>query len=169
MFNILLVFNCRSAYAARIIVLGLSFCLCLFVRLSVTSFSAATRNKTATKRYQRVQCHTDFISKMAILIKMLHSKAMARKPSEQANMLIGERERANLVVRSSGIFCLYIYIYVRRRTSCKCACAASYTLLFSEIISKFLHIGRCLAVCAGRSSERTLSPHSTACAATFGD
>ena len=35
-----------------------------------------------------VQCDTDFILKIAILVKMLHSKVTARRPSEQANMLI---------------------------------------------------------------------------------
>ena len=40
--------------------------------------------------------------------------------------VIGERERANLVVRSGGIFCIIIVV----RTSCKCACAALYALLF---------------------------------------
>ena len=65
------VVNPRRACAARVTVLGL--CVCL----SVTTFSAATRNETAKKRYQRVQCHTGFIFKMAILIKMLRSKVMA--------------------------------------------------------------------------------------------
>ena len=41
--------NPRRACAARVTVLGLSFCLS--VRLSVTTFSAATRNKTANERY----------------------------------------------------------------------------------------------------------------------
>ena len=50
-----LLINPRRACAARVTVLGLSFCL------SVTTFSAATRNKTANKRYRRVQCHTGFI------------------------------------------------------------------------------------------------------------
>ena len=40
------------------------------------SFSDAT-HETAKKRYQRVQCHTGFIFKMAILVKMLRSKVMA--------------------------------------------------------------------------------------------
>ena len=62
-----LVINPRRACAARVTVLGLCVCLCLSVCLSVTTFSAATRNETAKKRYQRVQCHTGFISKMAIL------------------------------------------------------------------------------------------------------
>ena len=65
------IINPRRACAARVTVLGL--CVCL----SVTTFSAATRNETAKKRYQRVQCHTGFIFKMAILVKMLRSKVMA--------------------------------------------------------------------------------------------
>ena len=39
------IINPRRACAARVTVLGLSFCL------SVTTFSAATRNKMANKRY----------------------------------------------------------------------------------------------------------------------
>ena len=35
--------------------------VCLSVRLSVTTFSATTRNKAAKKQYQRVQCHTGLI------------------------------------------------------------------------------------------------------------
>ena len=64
-----------GAHAQR----GLQYLVCVSVSvcLSVTTFSAATRNETAKKRYQRVQCHTGFILKMAILIKMLRSKVMA--------------------------------------------------------------------------------------------
>ena len=71
--------NPRRACAARVTVLGLSFHLSvrLSVCLSVTTFSPATRNKTAKKRYQRVQCHTGFILKIAFLVKMLRSKVMA--------------------------------------------------------------------------------------------
>ena len=61
--------NPRRACAARVTVLGLSF------RLSVCYH--ATHNKTAKMRYQRVQCHTGFIFKMAFLVKMLSSKVMA--------------------------------------------------------------------------------------------
>ena len=69
------VINPRRACAARVTVLGLSFhpSICL----SVTTFSPATRNKMAKKPYQRVQCHTGFILKLAFLVKMLHSKVMA--------------------------------------------------------------------------------------------
>jgi hypothetical protein len=53
--------------------------------------------------------------------------------------IIGERERANLVVRSSGIFCVYIYIYAAvRRVSAHARLLTRFFL--SEIISKFLHI-----------------------------
>ena len=65
------VINPWRACAARVTVLGL--CVCL----SVTTFSDATCNETAKKRYQRVQCHTGFIFKMAIFVKMLRSKVMA--------------------------------------------------------------------------------------------
>ena len=45
---------------------GYSSCLVILsVCLSVTTFSAATSNKTANKRYERVQCHTGFICKIA--------------------------------------------------------------------------------------------------------
>ena len=69
---------------------------------------------------------------------------------------IGERERANLVVRSSG----FLYIR-RRRTSCKCACAAFYALLFiRNYFLIFTHFHRrCLAIWADRSSQRENSPH----------
>ena len=69
------VINPRRACAARVTVLGLSFCPS--VRLSVTTFSATTRNKAAKKRYQRVQCHTGLILKRAIFVKVLRSKVMA--------------------------------------------------------------------------------------------
>ena len=35
------------------------------------------RNKAAKKRFQRVQCHTGLIFKMAIFVKVLRSKVMA--------------------------------------------------------------------------------------------
>ena len=34
-------------------------------------------NKAAKKRYQRVQCHTGLIFKIAIFVKVLRSKVMA--------------------------------------------------------------------------------------------
>ena len=56
------------------------------VCLSVTTFSATTRNKPAKKQHQRVQRYTGFISKMAIFV--YKNKGMAWKPSQEANMLI---------------------------------------------------------------------------------
>ena len=63
--------NPRRACAARVTVVVLSFCLS--VCLSVTTFSAATSNKTANKR----DCHTGFIFKIVVFVKMLRSKVMA--------------------------------------------------------------------------------------------
>ena len=73
------IINPRRACAARVTVLGLSFCLsvCPSVRLSGTTYSGTTRNKAAKKRYQRVQCHTGLIFKIAIFVKVLRSKVMA--------------------------------------------------------------------------------------------
>ena len=73
--------------------------------------------------------------------------------------LIGERERANLVVRSSGI--LYI-LCRRRRTSCKCALNnfQIFTHFHTRCLSRYAPIDL--------ASPRTLL-HSVACAATFGD
>ena len=74
-----------GAHAQR----GLQYLVCVSVCVSVTTFSAATRNETAKKRYQRVQCHTGFILKVAILVKMLRSKDnYVVKQSEGANMQI---------------------------------------------------------------------------------
>ena len=67
--------NPQRACTARVTVVVLSFCLS--VCLSVTTFSAATRNKTANERYERVQCHTGFILKIAFFVKMLRLKVMA--------------------------------------------------------------------------------------------
>ena len=55
------------------------------VRLSGTPYSGTTRNKAAKKRYQRVQCHTGLIFKMAIFVKVLRSKVMAKRTSQYAN------------------------------------------------------------------------------------
>ena len=62
-----------GAHAQR----GLQYLVCKSVRLSVTTFSATTRNKAAKKRYQRVQCHTGLILKIAIFVKVLRSKVMS--------------------------------------------------------------------------------------------
>ena len=72
--------NPRHACAARVTVLGL--CVCLFTTLS------ATRNKPTKKRHQQVKHYAGLIFKIAIFVKILHSKVMTWKPTEQANMLI---------------------------------------------------------------------------------
>ena len=57
------------------------------VRLSVTTFSATTRNKAAKKLYQRVQCHTGLIFKIAIFVKVLRSSygVKTKRTSQYAN------------------------------------------------------------------------------------
>ena len=73
--------------------------------------------------------------------------------SAQSGSVIGERERANLVVRSSGIFGIYIV------TSCKCASNALLFIILlyiPEIISKFLHIFTSRDNYAPIASPRTL-------------
>ena len=75
--------NPRRACAARVTVLGL--CVCV----SVTTFSAATRNETAKKRYQRVQYHTGFIFKNGDFGKNAAFESYGVKQSEGANMQIG--------------------------------------------------------------------------------
>ena len=60
-----------EGYSGCFVILSVRLSACL----SVTTFSAATRNKTANKRYYRVQCHTGF--KIAFSVKMLRSKVMA--------------------------------------------------------------------------------------------
>ena len=72
--------NPRRACAARVTVVVLSFCL------SVTTFSAATSNKTANKRYEWVQCHTGFIFKIAFFCKNAAFESYGVKQSEEANM-----------------------------------------------------------------------------------
>ena len=47
-----------------------------------------TRNKPSKERHQRVQRYTGLILKLAIFVKVLRSKVMARNTSEKANMLI---------------------------------------------------------------------------------
>ena len=52
-----------------------SVCVCVCV--SVTTFSAIMRNRTSNKRYQRLQCDTGKVFKMAFSLKMFRSKVMA--------------------------------------------------------------------------------------------
>ena len=62
--------NPRHACAAKA-VLGLSFCLS--VRLSVTTFSPATRNKTAKKRYQIGPAHQLTVPRMrTVCVRLPH-------------------------------------------------------------------------------------------------
>ena len=56
--------------AIQCLALPLHFSLLRACCLSVTTFSATTRNKAAKKRYQRVQCHTGLILKIAIFVKV---------------------------------------------------------------------------------------------------
>ena len=51
-------------------------------------FSVATRNETAKKRYQRVQCHTGFIFKNGDFGKNAAFESYGVKQSEGANMQI---------------------------------------------------------------------------------
>ena len=74
--------NPRRA-CARVTVVG----LCVFVCLSVTTFSPTSRNKTAKKRYVRLHRYTSLILKLAIFVKVLLSKVMAWK-SQQANKYV---------------------------------------------------------------------------------
>ena len=84
-FTFLVLINPRCACAARVIVLG--SCVSLSVCLSVTTFSAITCSKPAKERYQMVQgCNV--LIKNGDFIKVLCSKAVAWKPSEQVNVLI---------------------------------------------------------------------------------
>ena len=71
--------NPRRACAARVTVLGLSVRPSVrpSVRLSGTPYSSTTRNKAVKKCYQRVQCHTGLIFKIAIFVKVLRSNVMA--------------------------------------------------------------------------------------------
>ena len=62
---------------ARVTVVVLCVCVCLSVCLSVTTFSPTSRNKTAKKRYVWLYRYTSLILKLAIFVKVLHSKVMA--------------------------------------------------------------------------------------------
>ena len=58
------------------------------LHLSVTTFSATTRNKAANNWYQLVRHYTGLILNVAIFVKILRSKVMPLEPSEQSNMLM---------------------------------------------------------------------------------
>ena len=102
-----------GAHAQR----GLEYLVChsvrSSVRLSVITFSATTRSKATKKRYQRVQCHTGLILKMAIFVKLLRSKVMAWKPSQQANMLMSMAYLDQILPVSSTV----VAVEVTRRVS----------------------------------------------------
>ena len=49
------------------------------VCLSVTTFSAATRNETMKERYQKVQHYTGLILDLAIFVKAMRLRVMAWK------------------------------------------------------------------------------------------
>ena len=67
--------NPRRARAARVTVLGpLVF---LSVCLSLTTFSATTRNETTKERYQKVQRYTGLILDLAIFVKAMRLTVMA--------------------------------------------------------------------------------------------
>ena len=63
--------NPRRACAARVTVLGPQ--VFLSVCLSVTMFSATTRNETTKERYQKVQHYTGLILNLAIFVKAMRS------------------------------------------------------------------------------------------------
>ena len=59
-----------GAHAQR----GLQLLFCHSVCLSVTTFSAATRNKTANKRYYRVQCYIYIVSQAIRIFPRAHAR-----------------------------------------------------------------------------------------------
>ena len=54
-----------------------TWCVCLSVCLSVTTFSATARNNAPNKIYQRLQRDMSKVLKMAFSLKMLGSEVMA--------------------------------------------------------------------------------------------
>ena len=83
--------NPRRACAARVTVVVLCVCLfvclsvCLFVCLSVSIYSRTIGYKAAYERYQQLQCYKGRKNDVAILLKRLRSRDIA-KTSEKANM-----------------------------------------------------------------------------------
>ena len=72
---ITVIINPQRACAARVTVLGL--CVCVSVCLSVTMFSATTRNNAPNKIYQRLQRDMSKVLKMVFSLKMLRSGVTA--------------------------------------------------------------------------------------------
>ena len=56
---------------------GLLYLVRKFFCLSVTTFSATTRNETTKERYQKVQRYTGLILDLAIFVKAMRSTVMA--------------------------------------------------------------------------------------------
>ena len=69
--------NPRSTCAARVTVVVL--CVCL----SVHAYSLITGYEAAYERYQHLQCHKGTRNKLAILLKRLRSRDMARKQAKK--------------------------------------------------------------------------------------
>ena len=53
---------------------GYGMCVCVCACVFDATYSRTTHNKAANKRYQRVQCYTGLIFKMAIFMNPLRSK-----------------------------------------------------------------------------------------------
>ena len=68
--------NPRRACAARVTVVGLF--VCLFVCLFVSIYSRTTGYEAAYERYQQLQCYKGRKNNVAILLKRLRSRDMAR-------------------------------------------------------------------------------------------
>ena len=62
------IINPRRTCAARVTVLGVCVCVCVCV-CAVVTFSATTLNRTSNKIYQRLQCNTGKVFKMAFCLR----------------------------------------------------------------------------------------------------
>ena len=60
------------------------------------------RAQTGKKRHQQVQRYTGFIMKMAIFVKVLRSRVMSWKPSQQAKMLLDLEAFSEEISASTG-------------------------------------------------------------------
>ena len=58
-------------------------CVCVSVCLSVDDYSWTVGNEAAKERYQRVQRYTGLILQMAIFLKALRSKVMAKNTAKK--------------------------------------------------------------------------------------
>ena len=77
--------NPRRACAARVTVVVLCVCLsvCLSVCLFVYYYSRTTGYEAAYERYQQIQCYKGRKNNVAILLKRLRSRDMARKQAKK--------------------------------------------------------------------------------------